>query len=425
MIYGLTSKELTSKGAGCRRVQASRFLRRYIRKRNQSRWILFRLMTWPEQCSYQQQALRLKGRNPMKKTLALVLTLCLLMMTAAFSVAETAAEEQLTDVSSAVISIATAEDLAAINSNLSGSYVLTADIDLDGAEWTPIGSFVQLGSEGEEAETPDPAYAFTGTFDGQGHTISNFVITRPEGWAVGLFGVISNTQIGNFNIMNAKVTGTTMVSSVVGYSHCSMIYNVNAENVTVIGNATEISEEGMYGGIVGAGMAGMIKGCSARADIIVPDNSGNGGIIGGGLEMTDVIDCTASGSVIAGNDCYGIGGISGCGFSSNEFTGNTAENVKLAVGDNCFWIGGITGYSGGFEDESLGLPVTAFSGCKVVNTEISAGENADGIGVIVGAGFFREGLAEEYGIEDYANPTVFTLSDCEAANVTLNGTEMK
>ena len=78
-----------------------------------------------------------------------------------------------------VIEIATAEDLKAVNDNLSGNYVLTADIDLEGAEWTPLGSFVQMGEDGEEAETPDPEYAFTGTFDGQGYTISNFTINQP------------------------------------------------------------------------------------------------------------------------------------------------------------------------------------------------------------------------------------------------------
>ena len=318
----------------------------------------------------------------MKKTLALVLTLCLLMMTAAFSTAETAVQAE-------TIGIATAEDLAAVNNNLCGHYVLTADIDLGGAEWTPIGSFVQMGTEGEEAETPNPEYAFTGTFDGQGHTISNFEINQPEGWAIGLFSVISNTEIGNFTVQNAKVTGSTMTAAVVGYSFCSEVYDVHAENVRVTGNGTELSEEGMYAGIVGAGMAGSITGCSADAEIIVPGNSGNAGLIGGGLEMTSVINCSATGTVTAGSSAYGIGGISGCGFASERFEGNTAENVKISVGDNCFWIGGITGYSGGFEDESLGLPVTAFTNCKVNHVEITAGENADGVSTVVGAGFFR------------------------------------
>ena len=151
------------------------------------------------------------------------------------------------------VEISTAEELAAISDNLSGNFVLTADIDLGGAEWTPIGSFVQMGQEGEEAETPDSAYAFTGIFDGNGYTISNFTINQPEGWCVGLFGCIANANVGNFRVENASTLGTTMVSDVVGYSYCSTVYDVELEGGTVDVNPTEMSGEGMYGGIVGAG----------------------------------------------------------------------------------------------------------------------------------------------------------------------------
>ena len=97
----------------------------------------------------------------------------------AFGMASAAAEtEREQTQNTEVTEIATADELKAVNDNLSGNYVLTADIDLEGAEWTPLGSFVQMGAEGEEAETPDPEYAFTGTFDGQGHTISNFTINN-------------------------------------------------------------------------------------------------------------------------------------------------------------------------------------------------------------------------------------------------------
>lgn len=148
------------------------------------------------------------------------------------------------------VEISTAEELAAISDNLSGNYVLTADIDLGGAEWTPIGSFIQMGQEGEEAETPDSAYAFTGIFDGNGYTISNFTINQPEGWCVGLFGCIANANVGNFRVENASTLGTTMVSDVVGYSYCSTIYDVELEGGTVDGAGE--NAEGI-GDIVGAG----------------------------------------------------------------------------------------------------------------------------------------------------------------------------
>ena len=53
-----------------------------------------------------------------------------------------------------VIEIADAEGLSAINNNLSGNYVLTADIDLAGVEWTPIGTWVPSGESEEEQEIP-------------------------------------------------------------------------------------------------------------------------------------------------------------------------------------------------------------------------------------------------------------------------------
>ncbi len=319
-----------------------------------------------------------------------------------------------------VIEIKTAEELEAIHENLSGNFVLAADIDLGGMEWTPLGSFVQAGEEGEEAETPDMEYAFTGTFDGQGHTISNFTINQPEGWALGLFGCIANTEIGNFMVENAAADGTVMVSAVVGYSYCSTVHDVTVDGAVITAHASEMSGEGMYGGVVAAGMMSTITGCSADADIIIPDNTANAGIVGGGLELTSVTDSSASGTITAGDNCYGLGGISGCGFGAGEFTGCTAENVTVTAGDNCYWIGGLTGYAGGYEDEEAGIPVTEISGCIVKDIEITTGENADGIGEIVGAGFFMEGLAEAYGMDIYANPTVYNVSDCTTENVTIS-----
>ena len=150
----------------------------------------------------------------------------------------------------------------------------------------------------------------------------------------------------------------------------------------------------MYGSVVAAGMMSTIENCTASADIILPDNTANAGIIGGGLELTSVIGSTAAGTITAGNNCYGLGGISGCGFGAEEFTNCTADNVEIKAGDNCFWIGGLTGYAGGYEAAEAGIPVTAVTGCSLSNITITTGANADGVDEIVGAGFFMEGLAE-------------------------------
>ena len=307
-----------------------------------------------------------------------------------------------------VIEISTAEELAAINDNLSGNYVLTADIDLEGAEWTPIGTYAPSGDSPEEQEIPSDEYAFTGTFDGQGHKISNLSIHQPEGMALGLFGCIANTKVGGFVLENAEVEGTVMAADVVGYSYCSEVSDVQLTGGKIDVNYTDMSEEGMYGGIVGAGMAGLISDCEAQAEITLPDGVANAGIIGGGLEMTSVVNCDAEGIITAGTDCYGLGVISGCGFGSEEFTNCFAHDAVLTAGEGSRWIGKITGYAGGFEDESAGIPVTVFTNCTTENVTIDAPEGTEGVGEIVGAGFYSEEADEAYGAP-YDQPTAFVI----------------
>lgn len=312
-----------------------------------------------------------------------------------------------------VVEIDSAADLAAIRDDLAGNYVLTADIDLAGAEWTPLGSFSPAGEGEEEQEIPDADLAFTGTFDGQGHTISNLTINQPAGMAVGLFGCIANAEVGNFTLENATVDASMMAACAVGYAYCSTVYDVELKDGRVTAHATELSAEGMYGGIVGAGMSSLISGCQAQAQISIPDGTANAGIVGGGLEMTSVKDCQASGSITAGNNCYGLGAVSGCGFAAEEFSGCTAERVSITVGDDCFWIGGITGYCGGFPDASFGMPVTVVRDCRVMDVTFAAGANAEGVGDIVGSGFYNEEVAAAMGAP-FDQPTQFEVVDCSA-----------
>ena len=69
------------------------------------------------------------------KLLPFMLAFAVMLSFGAYAKAETTAQQ--TD----VIEISSAEELNAINQNLSGHYALAADIDLGGKEWTPIGSF--------------------------------------------------------------------------------------------------------------------------------------------------------------------------------------------------------------------------------------------------------------------------------------------
>ena len=310
------------------------------------------------------------------------------------------------------VEIATADDLAKVRDNLSGNYVLTADIDLNGYEWDPIGVFVPgVDENGQPTEYPDMTAAFTGSFDGNGHTISNFTIGEDNAYTAGLFGCMAGASLSNLTVSDVYAEGYLMVSDVVGYAFMSSVSGVKLVNGTIHVIPNEMSEEGMFGGIVAAGMGSRINGCEAQTTITVEDGAtANLGIVGGGLQATSVSDSIGRGSITLGSGCYGIGGVSGCGFGSEYFTNCAAEDVTITVGDNCSFIGGITGYCGGYEAEEAGVPVTQLTGCRTKNVTIVTGENADNVGDFVGGGFISDEMIA-YG-SPFDQPTEFVLTDC-------------
>lgn len=92
-------------------------------------------------------------------------------------------------------------------------FVLTADLDMTGVDWTPIGNMNDM----ENRTT-----LFLGSFDGQGHTVSNLTYKNDQFIVgAGLFG-ISVGEIKNVNIENAAVhctnAGAMVIGSLVGYS---------------------------------------------------------------------------------------------------------------------------------------------------------------------------------------------------------------
>ncbi len=56
------------------------------------------------------------------------------------------------------------------------------------------------------------------------------------------------------------------------------------------------------------------------------------------------------------------------------------------------------------------MPVTVFTNCRALNVTVNAGANADGIGDIVGSGFYSDELAAQGAPFD--QPTRFELLNC-------------
>ena len=173
--------------------------------------------------------------------------------------------------------------------------VLTADIDLAGVEWTCIS-------------------LFRGTFDGQGHSITNFNYTT-TGDNQGFFGQVMGATVQNFSIagtLNAMngATGT------IGYADGgSVIKNVHC------GVDVNVDNKGHSGGLVGSLRTAWIDGCtySGTFTIIHERGDSNGGIAGY-TDKGKITNCLFSGKIIvtqAGNHCGGILGYN----NNNAFQG--------------------------------------------------------------------------------------------------------
>ena len=148
---------------------------------------------------------------------------------------------------------------------------LTADIDLAGKIWIPVG---QTG-----------ATQFQGVFDGQGKTIKNMTVNNPsesENVSSGFFGWIENTDgvvISNVKFENANVTGSHYVGVVTGYLS-GTISGCEVNNSTVIGiNMNNEANGDKIGGIVGYVNAGNVT-YNKVTNSTVSGNRDIGGIAG-------------------------------------------------------------------------------------------------------------------------------------------------
>ena len=214
---------------------------------------------------------------------------------------------------------------------------LTADIDLTGKDWTPIGT--------------DYDKSYKGTFDGGGHTITGLTFTTNDKYA-GLFGwlnkagTVKNVVMEGVQITSNQIYGGS-IGGVAGYSWGTI------ENCSVSGS---VSGTVYVGGVVGAQIGGSITGCSSSATVKgTVDVGGVAGQTNGGATLTA---CYATGNVIieidpvkniSGGGLVGMNGGNGlfaCYATGNvTSTGSSTGNVHIfgLLGDNyttvtaCYW----------------------------------------------------------------------------------------
>ncbi len=282
--------------------------------------------------------------------------------------------------------IATAKQLDRVRDNLKAHYVLVDDIDLSSfANWTPIGSFRSKSDAPEDAEVPHPDYAFSGTFDGAGHTISNLTIVSDAPMGVGLFGCTTGTEeaassIGHFTLKNVNVSGFYLVGGAVGLQ----FMGCQVSDILLEGNNKLNGAQGI-GGIVGTGFD-LISGCSATADITVSGDDGAcAGLIAGGTTMSSIKDCEVKGGSItaSGNSTWGFGAVCGAPWGAPEISGCKVNDTVITVsGENNRLVGGLAGFCGTYDPSAP----AQISDCTVKDVKIVVSDTTDSVGGLIGAG---------------------------------------
>lgn len=230
-----------------------------------------------------------------------------------------------------------ATDLQAMNTNLSGNYMMAENINLSGTSYTsaPIGSF-------------------NGRFDGLNHEIQNLTVNSAD-QNVGLFASNSGV-IENMRLTNASVTGTGSdgnatyyVGGIVGENQNGTVRNVSfAGSVTAPGG----KKENWVGGIAGRNADATVMYAYNTGTVNNPGKGYTGGIVGVNFRNNHAatVQYVYNAGAVTGNGA-GTGGIVGKNYHTNVQTTEVASVTQAyntgIVSSSYYYgfVGGIVGHN--------------------------------------------------------------------------------
>ena len=246
------------------------------------------------------------------------------------------------------IAISSAADLDNVRANLSGNYILTANISLSSyANWMPIGT---------------SAAPFTGIIIGGGYKITALKIDRSTENYVGLFGYIRNGAIIDFVLEDVDIKGRSYVGAVAGYMQYGNISggSVTGQRSLITSYVNSSYRDDYYsGGITGYMEGGTITDAYSAVAVtssVISSSSYNdypyhSGGIAGYVNGGKIIDSHSSGN-ISSIVPYSArsGGIAGYIANGGEISGSSSTGSIISNSSDYFaYSGGIAGYTSGSE----------------------------------------------------------------------------
>ncbi len=191
-----------------------------------------------------------------------------------------------------------------------------------GEGWQPIGA---------------PENRFSGIYDGNGYTIRNLTINKPDASFVGLFGIVDEAFITDVTLENVQIRGYNRVGALSGYAN-------NQSSIIRCASSGNIRVDQNWGG----GLIGILDKNSAVFDSystvnLTGDGFSQGGLIGTCQENSLMEDTYATGAVRGSN--Y-VGGL--LGWIDRQSEVYTSYATGGVVGND--HVGGLIGGGDGTQD---------------------------------------------------------------------------
>lgn len=344
------------------------------------------------------------------------------------------------------VEVSNAQELRSVSEDLEDDYTLVDDIDL-----SEVDNFEPVGECGFAEGEGCASQPFDGTFDGNGHTVSNLTVEGKEENGVGLFGAVGeNGSVESIRFEDARVTGNGIVGSLAG-TNLGEVDDVHVEG-TVRGNTgvgllvgvnrgvvngssatgTVEADGSSVGGLVGSndggsGQQGLITLSSAEVEVVAvggTDNSWVGGLIGANFGG-EVRNSRAKGDVRS--DASEVGGLAGANLDGEILRTRAEGEVQLNASD----VGGLVGLNDGAVtdsrveggvtgDATIGGLVGRSSGGEidgsVVTGTVSGNDEVGGLVGVLGDERLQEGTVvylrnSRWEVDEPNLPTVAVLEE--------------
>lgn len=282
----------------------------------------------------------------------------------------------------------------------------TADIDLQGAAWNPIGYSDNAGA------------CFSGHYDGDNHVICNAISSSltDNGYTfAGIFGFVWNGSVSNLHIEDVTFSAAgngnyAFAGGLVGAVYASEITNCSVSNSKISSN-TSYNNNNCAGGLVGYSIGSTFSKCASNNNIVT-STSYSGGFVGEqdddyeGVDASKFVDCYVAGSTVNVSS-PNSNGFSMAGGFCGEVTGDVLDLTNCFVydtavsvtADNMTTLNSIGIFAGNLYKNSPYSAKITTNNCYYGKVTLTPGSNDEPV----------KDTSTEKTAEEFANGTVANL----------------